>query len=59
MNYVKWSIESHACSYEELGLTGDNSKFMPIHETSIGYVNLYKQKFLCVNQDDLEIYGNF
>ena len=42
-------VDSHTCSEEELGLTGDNSKFMPIHETSIDYVNLYKNEFLCVN----------
>ena len=60
--YVMWEepvIESHACSEEELGLTGDYSKFMPIHETSSAYVNLYKNKFQCISQEDLEIYGNF
>lgn len=53
------TIQSHACSEEELGLTGDNSKFMPTHDTSSNYVKLYKNKFQCINQEDLEIYGNF
>ena len=57
--YTSQTVESHACSEEELGLTGDNSKFFPIHETSSNYVSLYKKKFQCINQEDLEIYGNF
>ena len=40
-------------------MTGDYSKFMPIHDTSSTYVNLYKNKFQCISQEDLEIYGNF
>ena len=57
--YSDYIIESHACSEEELGLTGDNSKFMPIQDTSKNFVNVYKKKFQCIDQDDLEIYGNF
>ena len=52
-------MESHPCSHVELGLTGDHQKFMPIHETATAYVNLYKNKFVCLEQEDLEIYGNF
>ena len=55
----KIKLESHPCSHEELGLTGDHSKFMPIHETATAYVILFKNKFMCLEQKDLEIYGNF
>ena len=44
-------VDSHPCSEEELGLTGNNSKFYPIHETSIGWVEMYRQKFLCIDPD--------
>ena len=52
-------IESHPCSERELGLTGNHSSFQPIHETSTAYVNLYKHKFVCLDQEDLEIQGTF
>ena len=35
-------VDSHPCSEEELGLTGNNSKFYPIHETSIDWVEIYR-----------------
>ena len=50
---------SHPCSEEELGLIGNNSKFYPVHETSIGWVEMYWQKFQCIDPDDIEIWGNF
>ena len=59
---IDWKVSpiaSHMCSEEELGLTGDNSRIMPVHETSTAYVNLYKEKFICLNQEDLKIYGTF
>ena len=55
----EFEVESHPCTEEELGLTPGDSKFMPIHESSLDYMKLYKEKFVCVNQDDLEIYGTF
>ena len=58
----EFEVESHPCTAEELGLEGQqDSKFMPIHETSIDYVRLYKSKFICVDQpeEELEIYGTF
>ena len=59
---ISWNqttIESHASSEAELGLTGDHTNFMPIHETSIDYVKLYKNEFVCLDKHDLEIWGNF
>ena len=55
------NLKSHTCTDEELGLkdNNDESRFMPIHQTSIGYVKLYKKKFVCLEPADLELYGNF
>ena len=55
-------IDSHDCSEEELGLTGDrqNSKFMPIFEKSIEEVKFYRKKLRCAKHvDDLSIYGDY
>ena len=51
IDYELIDVDSHPCSEEELGLTGDDSKFYPIHETSIGWVEMYRQKFLCIDPD--------
>ena len=59
INWQITSVASHTCSEEELGLTGDYSRIMPAHETSTAYVNLYKKKFVCLNKEDLKIYGTF
>ena len=40
-------------------MEGGTSAFMPIHETSLQYMKMYKKKFLCVNKNDLEIYGSY
>ena len=52
-------VDSHPCSEEELGLTGDNSKFYPLHETSLTWVQMYRKKFLCADPGQIEIHGNF
>ena len=59
ITFAEFLIESHPCSEKELGLTGNHTNFMPIHESSTAYVNLYKHKLLCLNQEDLEIQGTF
>ena len=59
LEYIITDVESHPCSEEELGLTGNNAQFFPMHETSIGWVEMYRQKFVCVNKEDIEINGNF
>ena len=48
------------CSREELGLDGStNSTFLPIHPGSYGNIDLYRKKFLCVDPEDMYIFGNF
>lgn len=52
-------LETHVCTEEELGLKGAHlSKFKPIHKSSYDYVKLYQEKFVCLNEQDLQISGN-
>lgn len=54
------SVETHLCSKEELGLGSDKSKsaFMPIEPASQNYVEIYQKKMVCLNKEDLSIFGS-
>ena len=54
-----YEIESHNCTAEELGLTGDHTKIMPLREASkMGDYSLYDTlSFVCLNSDDMHIHG--
>ena len=53
-------IESHACTREELGLDDEKSgKFYPIRESIRNRVELYWQKFMCINEADMFIHGSY
>ena len=54
-------IESHTCTHEELGLSGDKSKsrFMPVHKASKAALELNKDGFLCIDDDQLELFGDW
>ena len=53
----KTPIETHSCSDEELGI--DEGGEYPIFETSEYLVDLWKRKFVCADQKDLVIYGDY
>ena len=65
-------LPSHVCNKEELGLlTTDGGKklsdlkdqgtaqFFKTHPNSEDYPKMYQKKFLCVDKESLEIYGDF
>ena len=58
---VEEEIESHTCSHQELGLTGDKkqARFMPIHKASKSALKQYKDGFLCIEDEQLELYGDW
>ena len=53
--------ESHICSREELGLTEnkEKSKFMPLVSSDRGFVDAYQKKFICLDEKDLFLYGDY
>ena len=53
--------KSHICSREELGLTEDveKSKFMPLVSSDRGFVDAYQKKFICLDEEDLFLYGDY
>ena len=53
-----FTISSHSCTPEELGLTGEKSKFYPYLQDNIkDEVVRYWKKFRCIDEEDLRIYG--
>ena len=52
-------MPSHVCSPEELGLQGDNPKYMEPRPDNLDYVELYQKKFLCLDESDRYVSGNF
>ena len=56
-------IETHTCSPEELGLlensNSENSAFMPINEKNKPTVQMYQKKFLCVDKEEMKLYGDY
>ena len=57
-------LNSHFCTDYEFGLNnaaddGEGAKFLPPDYTSAGYIELYKKKFICLNEEDIFIYGDF
>ena len=57
-SYVE--IESHTCTPKELGLEESNDgKYMKPTKASYNFVKLYQKKFLCINEEDRFVRGNF
>ena len=54
-------IETHPCTDEELGLEGDKNgrMFMPPYAESAAEVVFHRKKFVCVNRENLYIYGDY
>ena len=57
----RFPIKSHSCTRAELGLEGDSaqSNFLPINERFESTVSLYHKKFLCIDKEDLVMYGDW
>ena len=52
-------VKQHNCTATELGLDGrEGAKFMPINEGSVKIVELYKEKLICMAEEDAYIYGD-
>ena len=52
-----YEIGSHNCTREELGLTGDHSKFMPIREKSKAGLESLSESFVCLDTNDVHLHG--
>ena len=58
-NYER-TIDSHSCTQEELGLIGEKSKFYPYSQLNIEQeVDRYWKKFLCIDEEEMHIYGSY
>ena len=73
-NHYKWGIDangnhfsgrfpirSHQCSREELGIDGDltKAKFHQILDGMKEDLHFYHKKFICIDKQDLVMYGDF
>ena len=58
------NLTTHICTEEELGLN-DNKKdpnhgqFFKIHDQSLINVKLYRKKFLCIDKEEIRLYGDY
>lgn len=58
--YGATHIPTHFCSEEELGLTtSDSSVIFPIFKRSLAEVKTYQDKFKCIDQEELFIWGDY
>lgn len=56
-----YEIPTHRCTEGELGLTGDTSDslLMPLKEEIAPDVKYYRQNYICADEQELEVYGNY
>ena len=54
----RYPINNHRCTRQELGLDGDKTKarFFPSSDANIEF---YHKKFLCLDKEDVELFGDF
>ena len=54
-------MKTHTCTARELGLDGkyDDKKYMKPRVDSHRYIDLYRNKFLCIDEEDRWLRGNF
>ena len=54
-------LEDHICTLEELAFEGDpaNHRFYPVHASTASIVKFYYKKFICLNPEELFIYGDY
>ena len=55
-------IKSHPCTARELGLDGlhdDKMYFAPRSDDSSGFVDIYRKKFVCIDEKDRWVRGNW
>lgn len=57
--YEENVVETHICSEEELGLTGDTSTFYPTIETAVEELKLMSGTFLCMDREEMHINGHY
>lgn len=54
----KVALETHSCSDEELGLDDGNLMY-PLSDDEKRVLTPFKHHFLCLNVDEVEIYGDY
>ena len=53
-------LPSHTCTEEELSLVnGPNTTFLPINSESMIEVTTYRKKMLCIDPEEMYIYGDY
>ena len=55
-------VKMHNCTREELNLDakdGYNARFFPLHQSTKANVDLWWKKFLCIDEEDLRISGDY
>ena len=54
-------LKDHICTLEELSFGGDpaNWRFFPVHKSTESIVKFYQKKFICLDPEDLYIYGDY
>ena len=52
------ALKTHPCTEEELGLSGNNPIFWPLHEQSARDVKLRQKKLKCTDER-IELYGDY
>ena len=58
--YGSTPLKNHFCTEEELGLKpGNKTRIFPIFERSLAEVYNYQNKFKCVDNENLAIWGDF
>lgn len=57
----RYPIKSHKCTREELGLDGDptKAKFHTVQDGMRENIDFYHKKFLCIDKQDLKLFGDF
>ena len=52
------ALKTHPCTEEELGLSGSNPRFWPLHENSARDVRLRQKKLKCTDER-IALYGDY
>ena len=53
-------LQTHPCTRRELGLEGvEEDTFYEVRESSASYLEKFWKKFICIDSDDMYIYGDF
>ena len=59
-SYGSHPVENHFCTDADLGITrSEKTRIFPIFERSQAEVDTYRNKFKCIDPDELQIWGDY